>query len=232
MGTATGRVRENADAIVDVLATICERVRRLYSDSRSGMSLARFDIGVEIRNVMDDDRRYGRHGVRRIAAAVGRDEDSLYRYALLPAAWSREGFAALCARPSRKGVPLSLSHFILIAEQPEPVRERLVRFALAEAPSVIALRKYAKELASPLPAKVHRERPAEAVLQRGLRAIGRRLAELELVAKRLPDGHALAAAVAAFRKVEATLMAAAPSEPTPQTSTKTHRARRSRSASN
>ncbi|MFI5297126.1 MAG: hypothetical protein ACHREM_03430 [Polyangiales bacterium] len=212
MATSTIKARGDAGTIVDALAATCERVRRLYSESRSGMSLARFDIGVEVRKVMENEARYGKYAVRRIASAIGRGEDDLYRYALLPAAWSREGFVSLAARPSKKGVPLTLSHFVAIAKQPERLRDRLVRFALEGGVSVRELERESRRLAGAATTQERQPRAPRVALRLGLKAMSRRLSELEAIAQLLADGGDIAAALAALREaqkvVEATLAAA------------------------
>jgi hypothetical protein len=209
MATIEAARAENR-AIIDNLAPICARVRRLFSESRSNMSLARYEIGEEVRRVMTDTQRYGERAVRRLAVAIDRDEDRLYDYARLADAWSSEGFAAIATRSGRRGVPLSLSHLIVIAKQPASSRDRLVRVALESGMSVRALEREAARLASAEPndqasAGPPASSPPLVRARRGLRALARRVEELERAVAELPNGAALAMHVAALRRDHAAL---------------------------
>lgn len=118
---------------------ICERVKLLFSSSREAMSLARYDVGVEVQRLEAEKGTYGTNAVARLAKIVGRNENSLYAYAKLPAAWARTEFVELAARRTSRGMTLTLSHFVVTASVSVVYREELLALAFARGCSVRAL---------------------------------------------------------------------------------------------
>lgn len=157
----------------DDFEVVCERVKRHFSASRKAMCLARYDVGLEVQTLEADPDRYGAGAVRRIARAVGRNEDSLYDYAKLCDAWARPVFAAFAERPNRRGIPLPLSHFVRIARAPAAEREVLLDFAWETACSVRALERRIEQLGADSAADDATERPFAVALTRAARSLQR-----------------------------------------------------------
>ncbi|WP_394822128.1 hypothetical protein [Pendulispora albinea] len=98
---------------------------------------ARYRIGRLIKDVKGSEQRYGARAVKNLAAALGRDEATLYRFALVAEAWTEEDLDVLLARKTPHGEPLSFSHLVELAQiQDKNRRSEMLEFALSYGASV------------------------------------------------------------------------------------------------
>jgi DNA-binding response OmpR family regulator len=119
---------------VDVSECI-ERVAALLTKRQDIRT--RYAVGSIVAAVKANVDRYGRSAVATIAAAVGEDVPSLYRYAAVTERWSEPAVEALLARRGRGGRPLSWSHLVLLGTiESVVVRDSLIQEALDESLSV------------------------------------------------------------------------------------------------
>ncbi len=117
------------------LAERRERLRELLG--RPADERTRYEIGAIVAEIKSDPAVYGSGAVSVVAAAVGEDVASLYRYATVAECWSAEQFEGLLLRGRERGTRLSWSHLVLIASLPSPAgRARWTERTLAERLSV------------------------------------------------------------------------------------------------
>jgi hypothetical protein len=120
----------------------CETVRRLFIEARNAGCSARYRIGAVVLGIMDDPTKYGTSGVKSLASAVRKNEDTLYMYASVARCWNADEFGALSARVGRHGEPLTFAHFIALAQVPSTERRSaLLECALADGLAVRELRR-------------------------------------------------------------------------------------------
>ena len=102
-----------------------EKAAAALSESVTGYGKGRYDVGVVVKQVQDDPDKYGKKPVKLLAIALGRDEDSLYNYAAVAAAWpDKRSFNALFSCKNIHGVPLSFSHLIELAKVEDDDRRK------------------------------------------------------------------------------------------------------------
>ena len=119
----------------------CQKIKRLELAATSDECNGRYAIGVEILSVRTDKKTYGTGAVEKIAAALGRDANTLYDYGKVAEVWDEPKFETQSKKPNKNGVPLSFSHFIVLANVKDAAgRARFLEAALAEALSVSALK--------------------------------------------------------------------------------------------
>jgi hypothetical protein len=105
-------------------------------------SIERYKIGVVVRALEDDPRRYGLSAVAAAAQELGFSASTFYGYGLVARAWSEHDFQELAARRGgQTGLPLSFSHFIeLAALEDIKVRDALMEVALGHGWTIRELR--------------------------------------------------------------------------------------------
>lgn len=94
-----------------------EEIRTLVAREEKNVALTRYAIGAHVNEVTGGKETYGDNAVGIIAHAVDRDEDSLYDYAAVAAAWEEGSFKKLLAERNARGAPLSFSHFIELTKK-------------------------------------------------------------------------------------------------------------------
>ncbi len=98
---------------------------------------ARYRIGRLIADVKLSEQRYGARAVKNLAAALGRDEATLYRFALVAEAWNEQELEILLERKTPHGEPLSFSHLVELAQvSNKTTRQEMLEFALCYGVSV------------------------------------------------------------------------------------------------
>jgi hypothetical protein len=137
------RVRAlESDGASRALSAKIEEIRAHLARITPRDSTERYRIGLAVRALEEDPRKYGQAAVARTARALGVGEGTLYEYALVARAWSERAFQDLAARKGgRTGLPLSFSHFIeLAAIEDTEARNAVVEEALARGWTVRELR--------------------------------------------------------------------------------------------
>jgi hypothetical protein len=118
----------------------CKEARELLVAADRSDVLARYKAGVIVRAVMNE-AKYGESGVERMEAELGLDQKTLYRHATVAETWEEPEFKAEVKRTNTKGLPLTWSHFELLATVKDGRnRNGLITRALKENLSVHALR--------------------------------------------------------------------------------------------
>jgi DNA-binding NarL/FixJ family response regulator len=120
-----------ASVIPESLDECISRVRELLT--RRPEPIVRWEIGRIIAEVKADHASYGSSGVATLAAAVGEDAPSLYRYATMAETWSEGEVQELCT-----GKPaLTWSHLVALGNiEDAATRQRWIARARAERLSV------------------------------------------------------------------------------------------------
>jgi hypothetical protein len=122
----------------------CEKLRTQLVKADQDDMRARYEIGRLVDAAMDKSK-YGAKAVRRAAAEVGRNEDTLYQYKDVAKAWNEKAFAKLVQRKGKKGTPLAFNHLVILTKVRDGVqRRKLVTKALREAPTVKELRAWVR----------------------------------------------------------------------------------------
>ena len=92
----------------------CQEARKLLAAAERTDVVARYQVGVIVREAMDEGR-YGKKAVGRMEKDLGRDQQTLYAYGVVALAWSAADFRAMTKEPNAKGIPLTWSHYEEIA---------------------------------------------------------------------------------------------------------------------
>lgn len=101
----------------------------------------RYAMGLEIEDVRTaKDGTYGEGAIATLAAALGRDPNTLYEYGDVAKTWSKDEFEALCSRSAPGGTRLTFSHFIALTKAPGVQRAALLARAATERLSVRDIR--------------------------------------------------------------------------------------------
>lgn len=101
----------------------CAVIKGLLVTSDLDTLKARCEIGLHVVQVMDDREKYGKTALGKLAVALGRDEDSLYDYAAVARLVPKEPFTKLLRERSIHGLPLTFSHWVVIADVCEQTRK-------------------------------------------------------------------------------------------------------------
>ena len=118
----------------------CKEARYLLTAADRSDLLTRYKAGVIIRKVKES-ADYGENGVKRMEEELGRDQGTLYRYSTVVETWEEPEFKAQIKRTNAKGLPLTWSHYELLATVEDGRRRNgLITRALNECLSVHALR--------------------------------------------------------------------------------------------
>jgi hypothetical protein len=171
-GTRERAVQDAIEAMPAPLREQYERARALLDDATAATVRTRREVGAIVAQIKRDEQRYGQQAVAKLAAALGRDETSLYRYAGVAECWDATLFATLSDRRDARGRPLSWSHWVeLSAVTDVRARSALLEQALREALNVRAIRALADRAAVPRAAatdallRVHTRRAQRSVAQ-------------------------------------------------------------------
>lgn len=131
-----GTVRRAVEAMNPSLRGRYETIRSILAASAEDI-VVRHRIGKVIAQIQNDPNKYGARAVTLVAAALGRDETSLYRCAHVATRWTSEDMARLAGRRNRRGELLSWSHLVRLSTvATKRVRDALLERVLAEALSV------------------------------------------------------------------------------------------------
>jgi hypothetical protein len=117
----------------DYLRAACSRLRELMSRANADEVRARYEAGQLIAEVKLGRDKYGQHAVGKLAAELGQDEQTLYRYANVAERWTPAELESMLSRKTESGISLSWSHLVILAnvERPKDRGEMLER-ALAK----------------------------------------------------------------------------------------------------
>jgi len=108
-----------------------EELQKLLAEATGKDVRARYRIGRLIADVKVSEQRYGARAVKNLAMALGRDEATLYRFALVAEAWNDRELEVLLARKTPHGEPLSFSHLVELAQvSNKTARDEMLEFAL------------------------------------------------------------------------------------------------------
>jgi hypothetical protein len=123
-------------------AELVERVVRHLAEARRAEALERFAAGDAIHFLRYGPDR-GAHAVRQLAIRLALDESGLRRLARTAEVMRAEEREGLLALTNSRGLPLTWSHFELLAGvRGAGERLRVARIALAEGFSVESLRRW------------------------------------------------------------------------------------------
>jgi hypothetical protein len=136
----------------------CILVQRLLAEAATDEIDTRYKVGVIIRSIMEaKEGKYGEHAIECLAAALGHNPATLYRFAAVARMWSESEMTVLSRRPNAHGEPLSWSHWMELARAKATWRQWL-EVALLESWSV---RRLAREIDAELADKGSAKTPAE-----------------------------------------------------------------------
>ncbi len=114
-----------------------EALRQALAEDTGRDVWDRYRIGQLIADVKASELPYGRGAVPELASALGMNEGTLYRYALVAETWGERELKSLLARKTPLGEPLSFSHFVELAQVPDKkMRDDLLAHAFAHGVSV------------------------------------------------------------------------------------------------
>src|SRR4051794_116620 len=105
-----------------------EQVKRLCRKHNRGDLLRRYDLGLALRDVYDDETdhgadRYGAHAVEKICRALGSADGSLVRHSLrLAQAYTRAEVERLAATRTASGGPVTWAHVRLLTQVDDRAR--------------------------------------------------------------------------------------------------------------
>lgn len=140
--SSVAQVASETGTLPALLRAVCEQIRALLSKADLGEVEARYNAGRLLLGVRRAPGTYGSHAVAQLAAELGRDTATLYRYALVPERWSPAQMAVLIARRTSKNNPLSWSHWVELAQiESDTLRASLLERTLHQSLSVRELTK-------------------------------------------------------------------------------------------
>jgi hypothetical protein len=117
-----------------------DTVRRLLANATAADIRTRYRVGHVVLDIRQREDRYGTKAVALLAAALGRDETTLYRYAIVAETWSENEVGAMLQRKMPTGEPITWSHLMELATvSSRDERERLFRLTVSACLSVRAL---------------------------------------------------------------------------------------------
>lgn len=169
-----------------------DSLRRLLATATAADVKARYRVAQLVAEIKTREDRYGARAVPLLAAALRRDESTLYRYATVAETWDETALAdvMLMRLPNRE--PLSWSHLLELAAVTSPeTRERLLQETLAAGLSVRAL------------AALSRGEPVRGASAPELHRLERMAGVEELVTRRFVLDDALVEGLNAFDGAEA-----------------------------
>ena len=127
----------NAASMSPGLRARCELLRTLFAEATTSDVRARHRIGVVIADLKSAEHRYGASAVTKVAAELGRNEATLYRYAQVAEAWDEAALERLITARNPRGEALSWSHLVeLSSVEDAKARNALTAATIAEGLSV------------------------------------------------------------------------------------------------
>jgi hypothetical protein len=137
-----------AERATRAIASMTPALKRAYlsigrrlADGRLHDLASRYDVGRRVAEILHNERPYGTGAIRRLADAFGRREDFFYDAARVASCWSRDEFDDVVASPTMDRLPLSFSHFTVIARVDDKLRRaELLRLCAERGLSVGKLR--------------------------------------------------------------------------------------------
>lgn len=106
-----------------------------------GDATARYKIGVIVHGVDLGGKKYGTDPVGQLAAALGKDPNTLYEYSRVAGTWPLGKFTSILSKRNAFGLTLSWTHFVVLSYvKAEKPRTALTKRALLEGLTVERLR--------------------------------------------------------------------------------------------
>ena len=105
----------------DELFEVYERIVAILNEYQRSDAAFKYEIGVEVDDVLENHNGYGRGAVKKLAKAIELDESTIRNYASVVSAWQRDEFDELMSRQNSQGKRLSFWHLIRIARVTDPV---------------------------------------------------------------------------------------------------------------
>lgn len=171
-----------------------DKIRRALTNTHASEIANKCVVGRIVKNVAGAPRKYGKRAVGSLAKALGVDKSTLYDYAKVAGAWSNDELGELRERSTAKGLPLSFSHLLLIAEQEDKdTRDEWVEKVFAEALSVRQLRKLLNPREATANEDEASEQPVKAPWVKGLEALTASTQDMLQRVRQLDVDKALAA---------------------------------------
>jgi hypothetical protein len=119
------------------LRAVCERIRALLFKATADEVKTRYCAGQLLLKLKRAPDTYGSNAVGQLAAELGCEAATLYRYALVPERWPLSEMKVLVARTTPKGCRLSWSHWVELARvESSELRAKLLARVLREGLSV------------------------------------------------------------------------------------------------
>ncbi len=150
-------------------ASLRREYKRILHLLRTGPETAesRHAIGLIVAAVKGEPRKYGKQAVGLLAAALGRDEATLYRFAQVASRWTAAELAQWLQRGEVTEHPLSWSHRVGVsAVSQRRLREELLRKVVEDGLSVRALARLAEDDRGPYRAGSRLVREAAVLVRR------------------------------------------------------------------
>lgn len=128
------------------LAKVYERLLKIVAETTLEEARRRYDIGRLVRQVMEDEKKYGKRSVETLATLLRFDKSTLRDYASVAKTWNTNEFNAVLRRKTAAGLGLRFSHLVVLAQVADGRRrEALITRTLEESLTVRQL----KELVHP-----------------------------------------------------------------------------------
>jgi hypothetical protein len=87
-----------------------DQARRLLATTTASDARSRYKVGTIVLEIKRSEDRYGTRAVATLAAALGRNETTLYRYSAVAEAWSEMELEEILLKRMPGGEPLSWCH--------------------------------------------------------------------------------------------------------------------------
>lgn len=135
MGTAIAkRAQRTIAGMTEELRDVYTQIRdKLDQDSFAAVTL-RYEIGVMLRDIREDEGKYGDAAMSQLSDALGISENVLWACHKLAMTWSSDEIQELIEQKNAKGGRLTFSHLSMLSGLPdEKLRTKLVKACLSEA---------------------------------------------------------------------------------------------------
>lgn len=96
------------------LSKVYDSLRALVAETTREEASRRYKIGELVRQVRDDEHKYGRRSVEALAMLLRFDKSTLHDYATVAETWSARDFNALLKRRNGLGLGLRFSHLVVL----------------------------------------------------------------------------------------------------------------------
>ena len=155
----------------DALRAKYREIRKLFGECTVRDVRSRYKVGLLIRGIRDEagpGQLYGTRAVGVLAESLGRNEDTLYRYAGVTETWNEKQIEEILKREDIYGRQLSWSHLVALARVTDAkAREQFLAETLAKGLSARTLEKLIDHPAS----RGRSTRTIPATVQAGLRRL-------------------------------------------------------------